>query len=135
MNGFVRNLLLLFLFLKAALAVEPAVIESLRSKRDVTLDLNSASKFWSASSRISMDKDPHGKVVPGYRTVVRTRWTSKDLYFLFVCPYERLNLRPSPDTHQETNQLWNWDVAEVFLGSDFADIQRYKQFKSSPHSA
>jgi len=132
MNGFAKNLPLALLLSTAALAAEPAVIESLRSKQDVTLHLDPASKFWSASSRISMDQDPHGKVVPGYRTEVRTRWTSKNLYFLFVCPYERLNLRPSPDSHQETNQLWNWDVAEVFLGSDFADIQRYKEFEVSP---
>ena len=132
MNGFAKNLPLALLLSTAALAAEPAVIESLRSKQDVTLHLDPASKFWSASSRISMDQDPHGKVVPGYRTEVRTRWTSKNLYFLFVCPYERLNLRPSPDSHQETNQLWNWDVAEVFLGSDFTDIQRYKEFEVSP---
>jgi hypothetical protein len=81
-----------------------------------------------------MDKDPYGKVVPAYRTEIRTRWSLKNLYFLLVCPYERLNLRPSPNPHLETNQLWNWDVAEVFLGSDFTNIQRYKEFEVSPQS-
>jgi len=132
MNGFAKNLLLALLLSTAALAAEPALIESLRSKQDLSLSLEPSSKFWSTGSRISMDSDPHGKVVPGYRTEVRTRWTSKNLYFLFVCPYEQLNLKPSPNTLQETNELWNWDVAEVFLGSDFTDIQRYKEFEVSP---
>jgi hypothetical protein len=108
------------------------MIDSVRATRDVSLNLDPASKFWRASSRTFMDKDPYGKVVPGYRTELRTRWTKNNLYFLFVCPYERLNLKPSPNTAQETNELWNWDVAEVFLGSDFTDIQRYKEFEISP---
>ncbi len=53
------------------------------------------------------------------RTEVRTRWTAQNLYFLFVCPYEQLNLRPNPKTSTETYGLWNWDVAEVFIGADF----------------
>jgi hypothetical protein len=79
-----------------------------------------------------MDKDKSGKVLPTYRTKVLTRWTKNNLYFLFVCPYEELNLKSSPTTKQETNQLWNWDVAEVFVGTDFADIKRYKEFEVSP---
>jgi hypothetical protein len=132
MNGFAKVLLLALLSSAAAVAVEPAVIESVEARQDVSLRLDPASSFWSQSPRISMDKNPHGSLVPAYRTEVRTRWTANNLYFLFVCPYEQLNLKPSPDTHEETNQLWNWDVAEVFLGSDFQDIRRYKEFEVSP---
>jgi hypothetical protein len=32
----------------------------------------------------------------------------------------------------ETNQLWNWDVAEVFIGWNFKNIQHYKEFEISP---
>ena len=58
--------------------------------------------------------------------------TKNNLFFLFTCPYETLHLKPDPSTQNETNELWKWDVAEVFLGSDFADIQRYKEFEVSP---
>jgi hypothetical protein len=132
MNGFAKVLLLTLVLSAAALAAEPAVIESVQAKQDVSLSLDPASKFWNVSSRISMDRDPHGKVVTSYRTEIRTRWTTNNLYFLFVCPYEQLNLKLSPNTQQETNELWNWDVAEVFLGSDFRDIRRYKEFEISP---
>src|SRR5205807_8616356 len=66
------------------------------------------------------------------RTEVRTRWTAQNLYFLFVCPYAQLNLRPNPKTSTETYGLWNWDVAEVFIGADFKDVKRYKDFEISP---
>jgi hypothetical protein len=74
-----------------------------------------------------MDADPHGKPDPAYRTEIRTRWTARNLYFLFVCPYEKLNLKPNPNRSAETYELWNWDVAEVFIGDDFSNIRRYKE--------
>jgi hypothetical protein len=51
---------------------------------------------------------------------------------LFVCQYEDLNLKPGPSTAAETPQLWNWDVAEAFLGADLANIGRYREFQVSP---
>jgi hypothetical protein len=43
-------------------------------------------------------------------------------------------LKPEPKTETETNELWKWDVAEVFIGSDFKNIRRYKEFEISPQS-
>ena len=80
-----------------------------------------------------MDSNPHGKRDPKYLTEIRTRWTSTNLYLLFICPYEELYLKPDPVTSAETNELWSWDVAEAFIGSDFQNIRRYKEFEISPH--
>jgi hypothetical protein len=133
MSGFDKILLLLLLILPcSALAANEAVIESVRANRDVPLDLDPATPFWKASSAVFMEHDALGKKVPRYRTEVRTRWTENNFYFLFVCPYEELHLKPAPDTQKETNELWNWDVAEVFIGSDFENIKRYKEFEVSP---
>ena len=88
--------------------------------------------FWRAALPVYMDSDANGNPVPKYRTEVRTRWTKQYLYFLFVCAYEQLNLKPNPKTSSETYELWNWDVAEVFIGADFKDIKRYKEFEVSP---
>lgn len=132
MNGFARLLFLSVLFLGESIAQNPAVIESIHADRDVSLGVDPSAPFWQASPPIYMQYDGFGKNVPHYRTEVRTRWTKNNLYFLFICPYEELYLKPSPETQKETNGLWNWDVAEVFLGSDFKDIQRYKEFEISP---
>jgi len=107
-------------------------IRSMQAKADVPLTTNRDSPFWRGAQPVYMDTDSQGRLVPGYRTEVRTRWTKQNLYLLFICPYEQLNLKPDPKTSTETNQLWNWDVAEAFIGSDFKDIQRYKEFEVSP---
>ena len=109
-----------------------AAIDSVHAAQDVPLGLDPNSDFWRASRPVYMEKDSFGKIVPRYRTEVRTRWTNKNLYFLFVCPYQELHLKPAPSTDKETDELWNWDVAEVFIGSDFANIKRYKEFEISP---
>jgi hypothetical protein len=135
MNGFAKMLLIWSLFVPAlAGAASRAIIKSVQAAQDVGLDLDPTSQFWQVSSPVYVEKDTLGKVAPRYRTEVRTRWTKNNIYFLFVCPYQQLYLKPSPTPQQETNQLWNWDVAEVFLGSDFKDIQRYKEFEVSPQA-
>jgi Carbohydrate family 9 binding domain-like len=131
MNGFLK--LAGFAVVCSSLAIAAdKTIESAWAEKDATLDTNPASQFWRGARPVYMELDSHGKRVPKYRTEVRTRWTETNLYFLFVCPYQELSLKPNPDTKRETNALWNWDVAEVFLGSDFQDIKRYKEFELSP---
>ena len=107
-------------------------IQSIWADSDPRLDTDPTSAFWRASEPAYMDSNPHGKRDPKYLTEIRTRWTSKNLYLLFICPYEELYLKPDPVTSAETNELWNWDVAEAFIGSDFQDIRRYKEFEISP---
>ena len=132
MNGLRRILIVVLACSGMAICNDPAGIESVHAGQDAALETDPSSQFWRAARPTYMEVDAHGKPVPAYRTAVRTRWTDKNLYFLFVCPYQQLNLKPDPQTSKETNQLWNWDVAEVFIGSDFKDIKRYKEFELSP---
>lgn len=111
---------------------EDRILESNWADSDPGLDTNPTSPFWRDSHPTYMDADPHGKPDPMHRTEIRTRWTEENLYFLFVCPYQTLNLKPNPNRSAETYELWNWDVAEVFIGNDFKDIRRYKEFEISP---
>ena len=110
----------------------PGTIQSKRASHDAPLNLDPESTFWREAPPISFDGDNYGRRVPPLRTEVRSRWTDSSLYLLFVCPYQDLNLHPSPQTTRDTNQLWNWDVAEIFIGSDFQHIRRYKEFELSP---
>jgi len=132
MNGFARRAVATLLLSAAALGADQAVIESVRSDNDVSLTVDPSSSFWHQAHSVILDKDKSGTPTAKFRTEVRTRWTKENLYFLFICPYEELYLKPSPTTKDETYELWNWDVAEVFIGSDFQDIQRYKEFEVSP---
>ena len=131
MIGFLKLLIFAIGLSTYVVAVDSSV-KSTWSEQDVALDTNPSSAFWRASQPVFMDGDTRGNHDPRYRTEVRARWTKRNLYFLFICPYEELNLKPNPQTSSETNELWNWDVAEVFIGADFKNIKRYKEFEISP---
>jgi len=100
--------------------------------RDSGPDTDPCSAFWSGAPSVFAANDSYGTAVPGHTTEIRAQWTLDNLYFLFICPYQELNLKPDPATDTETNELWNWDVAEVFVGSDFNNIRKYKEFEISP---
>ncbi|HLY20319.1 MAG TPA: carbohydrate-binding family 9-like protein [Bryobacteraceae bacterium] len=116
----------------ALLAREPDVILSRRAAADFPLTANPMARQWKDTHGIFAENGPRGEAVPGHRTEIRSRWTRDNIYFLFICPYQVLNLKPNPSRTTETNLLWNWDVAEVFVGSDFKEITRYKEFEVSP---
>ena len=118
--------------LTASPAIEPGQIESQRAPRDAAADTDPNSEFWRGVPPVFIQNDARGNPVPGYKTEVRSRWTAANLYFLFICPYEQLYLKPDTRTDAETNELWKWDVAEAFIGSDFGHIRRYKEFEISP---
>src|SRR5690348_952302 len=115
MNGFASLVLVMLVLSTVPRASRQGVIECVRADQDVPLTLDPAVPFWRDARVLVLEKDKFGKKIPHLRAMVRTRWTKKNVYFLFVSPYDELNLRPRPTTVQETNELWNWDVAEVFI--------------------
>lgn len=127
-----RFLLLFFAGMIPALSDPAGVITSVRAARDAAPSADPEAPFWKGISGIWVENDPMGKPVAGHRSEVRSRWTDKYIYFLFVCPYRELHLKPDPQTATDTNRLWEWDVAEVFVGHDFENIHRYKEFQVSP---
>ena len=133
MNTFVT---LCLLFMTSAAYAQDAdssgVFKSIYAAQDVSLETNPRSEFWREAVPVYAEVDVRGSVVPNHRTEVRSRWTKENLYLLYVCPYEELYLKPAPNTVAETNKLWNWDVAELFIGSNFENIRRYKEFEVSP---
>jgi hypothetical protein len=133
----VRLISLLFFFAAAVdvSAVDlSAVIESTYSKHDFDLNPDPNSREWSRAPRVAAGRDYLGQPIAGPPTEIRSRWTKQNLYLLYICPYDELNLKPDPNPSAETPQLWNWDVAEAFIGSDFEHIGRYKEFQVSPQS-
>lgn len=116
----------------AVWAQDSSLIESKFSEQDVAPTADPHSAFWQGVPSIFAGADTFGKPVHGHLTEIRSRWTGKNLYLLFICPYQELYLKPDPKTVAETNNLWNWDVAEAFIGSDPHNIRRYKEFEVSP---
>lgn len=127
-----KLLLVLCLATLVLRAGEPGLITSVRAPSDFEPTADPQAPQWKGVTGVIAEKDPRGEPVKGHRTEIRSRWTEEYIYFLFICPYQGLHLKPDPTTTQDTNRLWEWDVAEVFVGTDFDDIRRYKEFEVSP---
>jgi Carbohydrate family 9 binding domain-like len=126
------KLLLLWLAVLPLAADGPGLLLSKYIDHDFELSADPASPVWKDASPVFAEKGPKGDPEPEHRTEIRSRWSNTDLYFLFVSPYQTLYLKPNPTANLETNKLWDWDVAEVFIGTDFQNIRRYKEFEVSP---
>jgi len=119
--------------IRASAQDDSKTIKSFYSKSDFAVTADPNSEEWKKIKGVVATNGPLGDLTPGHRTEIRSRWTDKDLYLLFICPYEELYSKPDPSTTTETNKLWEWDVAEVFIGADFQNIKRYTEFQVSPH--
>ena len=117
---------------KLLAASDTATIFSVRASTQGAITADPDSSFWKLVQGVFAKQDTMGIPVTKEVMEIRSRWTQDNLYLLFICAYDSLNLKPDPDTAQETNRLWNWDVAEAFIGDDFKDINRYKEFEVSP---
>lgn len=106
---------------------------SLYSENAPALSADPSAPFWRTAPGIRAQADQYANPVPGYELEVRSRWTKENLYLLFICHHQTpLYLKPNPSRDTETNELWNWDVAEAFIGDDFKQIEKYKEFEVSP---
>jgi hypothetical protein len=121
-----RHCLSFFLLLSAAHAAEPLSVN--RAPKDFSIA--DPAKRWKAPD-VRASVNPMGEPSPAAFTY-QVLWTPEHLYFRFECPYDELVLRPELDTKNETYQLWDWDVTEVFIGADFNNIKRYREFQVSP---
>jgi len=124
-------LVLLFLPL-ASVGQNKGVIVSARAKADFALTADPNAPQWKSVAGVVTENGRFGEKVPSHRTEIRSVWTPKNLYLLFICQYEELNLKANPSTTTETNKLWEWDVAEAFIGTDLNDIKHYTEYQVSP---
>src|SRR5580765_5002380 len=97
------------------------------------LNTEPRSKTWEHAASVWIEKDCSRQFdYPKLKTEVRAFWTDTDLYLLFVSPYTELNLWLPADNSKDHLKLWDRDVVEFFLGDDWANIKRYKEFEIAP---
>lgn len=122
----------LTLLATSTIAADPgARMEAQRTKTDFVLSVDA--KQWRTAHVVMANVDPFGKPAGvGNQFEIRALWTPANLYFLFTCPYDELVLKASPTTTEETNKLWEWDVAEVFIAGDPMNVYQYRELQVSP---
>ena len=89
---------------------------------------------WEAAPPLAFAADWQGNHSdPERGTEVRLLWTDEALFLRFRCRYRTLTTFPDSDPDGRRDQLWDRDVAEVFLQPDPAVPRRYWEFEVSPN--
>ena len=89
---------------------------------------------WEAAGGLRFQADWQGKNPdPGRETEVRLLWTTETLYLRFQAKYRVITVFADAEPNGRRDQLWDRDVAEVFLQPNESDRRRYKEFEISPN--
>ena len=93
-----------------------------------------AEEVWEKALAIDFAHDWRGKNEdPGRKTEARLLWTRDVLYVRFLANYRTLTVFPDAEPNGRRDQLWERDVAEVFLQPVDSEGRHYKEFEVSPN--
>jgi len=89
---------------------------------------------WELAPPLRFSADWQGKNADSEReTEVRLLWTPETFFLRFRAKYRLITVFPDAEPNGRRDQLWDRDVAEVFLQPDASNLRRYKEFEVSPN--
>jgi hypothetical protein len=89
---------------------------------------------WEHTLALRFSADWQGKNAdPERETEVRLLWTPETLFLRFRAKYRVITVFPDAEPNGRRDQLWDRDVAEVFLQPNPSVPRRYKEFEVSPN--
>ena len=89
---------------------------------------------WEVSGPLRFSADWQGNDAdPERETEVRLLWTPEWLFVRFRARFRVITVFPNAEPSGRRDQLWDRDVAEVFLQPDQSNLRRYKEFEVSPN--
>jgi hypothetical protein len=110
-------------------------LQAKRSSGDFLPDGDSSKPSWKDAESVEFDTEASGKShLPEISTRVASVWTGTHIYFLFWCRYDSLNVYQGEDPKIERWQLWDRDVAEVFLNPQPERVNHYYEFEVAPNN-
>ena len=110
-------------------------IQSKRSPADFLPDGNLSKPSWKLAKSVEFDSDSSGKSHhPELSTRIASLWTETYIYFAFWSRYDSLNVYEGENPKLERWQLWDRDVAEVFLNPQPERVNHYYEFEVAPNN-
>ena len=89
---------------------------------------------WELAAPLRFEADWQGRNAdPGRETEARLLWNPESLFLRFRAKYRVITVFPDAEPNGRRDQLWDRDVAEVFLQPDPSVPARYKEFEVSPN--
>jgi cellulose/xylan binding protein with CBM9 domain len=93
-----------------------------------------SSAAWLKAHAFRFSADWRGKNADPLReTEVRLLWTADTFFLQFRAKYRAITVFSDSDPNGRRDQLWERDVAEVFLQPDASVALRYKEFEIGPN--
>jgi alpha-galactosidase len=115
--------------------VSDVQLRAKRSPADFLPDGDLSKPSWKHAQSVEFDYDASGKSrYPEVSTRVASVWTETHIYFSFWCRYDSLNIYEGEDPAVERWQLWDRDVAEVFLNPQPERVNHYYEFEVAPNN-
>ena len=115
--------------------VSDVQLRAKRSPADFLPDGDLSKPSWKHAKSVEFDYDASGKShYPEVSTRVASVWTETHIYFSFWCRYDSLNIYEGEDPALERWQLWDRDVAEVFLNPQPERVNHYYEFEVAPNN-
>jgi hypothetical protein len=100
----------------------------------IKLDATHPSPQWQQATPATFCADWQGRNAdPGRQTTVWVLWSPDTLYLRFACRYRQISVFADSDANGRRDELWNRDVAEVFLQPDPSRPGYYREFEVSPN--
>jgi alpha-galactosidase len=113
---------------------ESAVVEAARYDGALGADGFPDESAWKMARALSFKSDWQGKNPDDARaTEVRLLWTPERLYVKFQASYRNITIFSDAKPNGWRDELWDRDVAELFLQPDSSDPLKYKEFEVSPN--
>jgi alpha-galactosidase len=89
---------------------------------------------WGRSATIRFNANWRGENAdPERETEVKLLWTPEWIYLRFQARFRVITVFPDAEPNGRRDQLWDRDVAEVFLQPEPSQLRRYKEFEVSPN--
>jgi len=110
-------------------------LHSKRSPVGFLPDGDPSKPSWKRAESVEFDTSASGTSrFPEISTRVASVWTETHIYFLFRCRYDSVNVYQGEDPKVERWQLWERDVAEVFLNPQPERVNHYYEFEVAPNN-
>jgi alpha-galactosidase len=107
---------------------------AVRMRETLGLEGFPKSSAWELAKALRFDSDWQGKNAdPERETEVRLLWTPETLYLRFRAKFRTITIFADAEPNGRRDQLWDRDVAEVFLQPHPSNLRRYKEFEVSPN--
>ena len=110
-------------------------IHAKRAAADFAVDADLGKEVWKNAQWAEFDHDASGRYhYPELATRVASAWSDTYAYFAFFCRFDNLNVYEGEDISKERWELWNRDVAEVFINPQPDRITHYYEFEVAPNN-